>query len=205
MDDEVGGPDDGRPAPAGRRRSAPAPAGAGPGRRAPQASRSDYTGCALWAGGFLVLVIISFAVGVILRPDSDSTDGSEAVTLAGEVADDDAYEVVGRTDEVGDPCVTLRRDGDEVAGQCGFAVDDDETARYTVTSATLEDGTTFVFGPVPDQGVQVRLSLADGSEPVVDVRRSETAGLTWFAYESDQEVDGPAQVLDGNGEPIQVG
>ncbi len=188
-------------------RSAPAAprAGPGPGRRAPQASRSDYRGCALWAGGFLVLVVISFAVGVILRPDSDTTDGSEAVTLAGAVAGDDAYAIVGRTDEVGDPCVTLRRDDEEVTGQCGFAPSGDGAGRYTVTSSTLDDGTTVVFAPVPQQAEQVRITLTDDTEAVVDVRRSESAGFPWFEYETDQDVDGPVDVLDGNGDPIQPG
>ncbi|MGI8939702.1 MAG: hypothetical protein ACR2JF_16105 [Iamia sp.] len=198
----------GQPEPAAARDPRPAPAARptmGPGRRAPQANRGDYTGCALWAGGFLVLVIISFTVGVILRPDSDTTDGSEAVTLASSVAGDDAYEIVGRSDEIGDPCVTLRRDGEEVTGQCGSALDIDEPTRYKVTSTVLEDGTTLVFGPVPGQTEQVRLRLEDGSEPVVDVRRSQTAGFPWFALETDQDIDGPAEMLDGNGDPLRPG
>ncbi len=177
----------------------------GSGRRAPQASRGDYRGCALWAAGFFVLVVISFAVGVILRPDSDTTDGSEAVTLAASVAGDDTYAIVGRTDEIGDPCVTLRRGDEEVTGQCGFSLSGDGAGRYVVTSTVLEDGTTLVFGPVPGPAEGVRLTLDDGSEPTVDVRRSETAGFPWFAYETDHDVDGPAQVLDGNGDPLQPG
>lgn len=204
VDDDGGGPAD-RPEPLDAR---PAPAtrgAAGPGRRSPQASRGDYTGCAIWAGGFLVLVIISFTVGVILRPDSESTDGSEAVTLASSVAGDDAYEIVGRSDEIGDPCVTLRRDGEEVTGQCGSALDIDEPTRYVVTSTVLDDGTTLVFGPAPGQAEQVRLRLEDGSEPVVDVRRSQSAGFPWFALETDQDIDGPAEMLDGNGDLLRPG
>ena len=203
MEDPVG--EDGAAPPPAAPPPRPRGGPTGPGRRAPQASRSDYRGCALWAGGFLLLVIVSFAVGVVLRPDSDTTDASEAVTLAGSVAGDDAYELVGRTDEIGDPCVTLRRDGDEVTGQCGFPPSPDDASRYTVTSSLLDDGTTVVFAPVPPQAEQVRLPLSDGSEPVVDVRRSPSAGITWFTYETDLTIDGPAEVLDGNGAPLTPG
>lgn len=182
-----------RPAP----RSSP---GTGPGRRTQQASRSDYRGCALWAGGFLLLVIISFAVGVVLRPDSDSTDGSEAIALAEDVDGDASYEIVGRTDEVGEPCVTLRQDGDEVTGQCGYtSLDPEGRTRFVVTSSELDDGATVAFGPVPALAEQVRLTLADGSTEVVDIRRSPTLGFSWFMTVTDQGIDGSAELLDAAG------
>jgi hypothetical protein len=36
----------------------------------------------------------------------------------------------------------------------------------------------------------------------VAVRRSDAAGLSWFTYETDQTVAGPAEMLDGNGSPV---
>ena len=202
-DDDPGGVADEAPTPRPAPRSAP---GAGPGRRTQQASRSDYRGCALWAGGFLVLVIVSFAVGVILRPDSDATDGSEAITLSEDVDGDASYEIVGRTDEVGEPCVTLRRDGDEVTGQCGYtSVDAEGRTRFVVTSSELDDGATVAFGPVPALAEQVRLTLADGSTEVVDIRRSPTLGFSWFMAVTDQDIDGSAELLDSVGDVLPPG
>jgi len=170
-------------------------------------------GCGVWALGFLVLAVVSFGVGSVLRPDPDPSAPPDAVTLAGSAADDSRYRLVGRTDESDDPCVTLVRDTDdgegqeEVTGQCGVSASADTEGeagdvRYVVTSSELPDGTTVVFGPVPRQTVTVRLALSDGSEPEVDVRRSEEAGIIWFAYETDQTVSGPAEMLDGNGDAI---
>lgn len=204
-DEQANGPADPTPA---APRPAPGPrpgSGTGPGRRAAQASRSDYRGCSLWAGGFLVLIIVSFAVGVVLRPDSEATDGSEAVTLAGDVGGDGAYTIAGRTDELGDPCLTLRRDGEEVTGQCGSVPDASTPTQYVVTSSLLEDGRTVAFGPVPGLAEAVRLSLADDTEATVDVRRSQTLGFSWFMYVSDQAVVGSAAVLDGDGDLLRPG
>lgn len=191
--------------PSARRPAHRAAPGAGPGRRTQQASRSDYRGCALWAAGFLVLVIVSFAVGVILRPDSDSTDGSDAVTLSEEVAGDGSYDIVGRIDEFDDVCVTLRRDGEEVTGQCGYTIQDaDGDTSFVVTSSTLDDGATVAFGPVPGLAEQVRLTLADGSTEVVDIRRSETLGFSWFMAVVDQDIEGSAELLDAVGDVLPV-
>ena len=170
-----------------------------------QADRSDYLGCGLWALGFLVLVVISFIVGSFLRPDDDGGGGGDvdAVTLVERGEGDSAYVLKGGTDEVGDPCVSLQIDGDEVTGQCGFAAAEGEDAdRYVVTSTELADGTTVVFAPLPRAAESVRLELADGSTPVVETRESETAGIVWFVHESDVEVTGPAEVLDANGERL---
>jgi hypothetical protein len=168
------------------------------------ADRSDYIGCGLWALGFLVLVIVSFVVGSFLRPDDDEGGGNvDEVTLAEGGRGDSAYELKGGVDETGDPCVSLQIDGEEVTGQCGFAVGTgDEADRYVVTSTLLDDGTTVVFAPLPRAAESVRLDMADGSTPEVDARESTTAGVVWFVYESDSEVAGPATVLDADGEPL---
>lgn len=172
--------------------------------RSGKATRRDYTGCGLWALGFLVLVLISFAVGVVLRPDTNPNQGPDAVSLARSVGGDSSYRLVGRTDETEDPCVTLLRGDEEVTGQCGVALSTEtgQVDRYAVTSSELKDGTTVVFGPVPRQAETVRLDLSDGSQPEVAVRRSDAAGLSWFTYETDQTVAGPAEMLDGNGSPV---
>lgn len=170
-----------------------------------RADRSDYLGCGLWALGFVVLVVVSFIVGSFLRPDDDEGGGGDvdAVTLAEGGRGDSAYALMGGTDEAGDPCVSLQIDGDEVTGQCGFAVGTGEDAdRYTVTSTLLDDGTTVVFAPLPRAAESVRLDMSDGSTPQVETRESETAGVVWFVYESESEVAGPAEVLDADGEPL---
>lgn len=169
-----------------------------------QASRSDYLGCGLWALGFLVLVVVSFSVGVALRPDDDP----ETVTLTSGGSGDSAYVLRAHRDEVDDPCVTLHVGGEEVTGQCGSTVDaspdtEDEAGRYVITSSELPDGTTIAFAPVPREAEVVRLTLADGSRPTVEVRTSETTGIAWFAYEADSPVAGPAEVLDGDGDPVR--
>ena len=61
----------------------------------------------------------------------------------------------------------------------------------------------FLNAPVPREAEVVRLSLADGSRPTVEVRTSETTGIAWFAYEADSPVAGPAEVLDGDGDPVR--
>lgn len=183
------------PAPAPRRRPARRSGG--------QASRSDYLGCGLWALGFLVLVVVSFGVGVALRPDGDP----EAVTLTSGGSGDSAWELQAHRDEVDDPCVTLLVDGEEVTGQCGSTVDASGSVegadRYVITSSELPDGTTVAFAPVAREAEQVRLSLVDGSQPTVEVRTSETTGIAWFVYEGDQAVAGPAEVLGGDGDPVR--
>jgi len=171
------------------------------------ASRSDYIGCGLWALGFVVLVVVSFIVGSFLRPDDEEGGGDvDEITLSEGGRGDSAYALKGGVDETGDPCVSLQIDGEEVTGQCGFAVGTgDEADRYTVTSTVLEDGTTVVFAPLPRAAESVRLDMADGSTPEVEARESETAGVVWFVYESESEVAGPAEVLDADGEPLVPG
>lgn len=175
---------------------------------APKADRSDYMGCGLWVGGFLVLVVISFAVGVILRPDSpepNGTIGPDDITLADVGPREGGYRLVGGRDEADDPCVILFRLREEVTGQCGVnqgEADRDEQGRYTITSAELEDGTTAVFGPVPDGTATVVIPLGDGSEPEVAVERNDDADVSFFLHLTDQEVTGSATFLGSDGEPI---
>jgi hypothetical protein len=165
-------------------------------------SRRDYAGCGLWALGFLVLVVVSFSVGVILRPDR----GTPQVTLTSGGAGASAYVLVGTVDEADDPCVQLfpaeggRDEGDELTGQCGLVgAEEGEAPRYRVTSAELADGTTVAFGPVARRAETVRLPLADGSTATARVRQAEGVDLRWFVLELDQPVDGPAEVLDAAG------
>lgn len=184
----------------------------GPGGTA-NVTRREYAGCGLWAAGFLVLVVVSFGVGVALRPDPAPQPGSGSVTLAQNGSGEDAYRLLGSIDEVGEPCVTLVRadGGDTVTGQCGFSIsaeppgEGQEGDRYLVTSTELPGGDTVVFGPVPRQASTVRLHLADGNRPTVPVRRSENAGFSWFVLQTPETVDGPAEMLDGNGQPIRPG
>lgn len=175
---------------------------------APKADRSDYVGCGLWAAGFLVLVIVSFAVGVMLRPDSEQSDiGVQAddITLAHVGADGDGYRLVGDQDEVGDPCVVLFKGKAEVTGQCGYSfgtAERDEEGRYGVTSAELDDGTFVVFAPVPAGTATVTFTLSDGEQADVEVERNESADITFFVYEADRDIEGAATFLATDGETI---
>lgn len=174
------------------------------------ASRSDYIGCGLWAAGFLVLVIVSFAVGVVLRPESDQSDtgvDADSIQLVEVGAEGDGYRLLGDRDEVGDPCVVLFQRRAEVTGQCGFNLgqadrDDDAEGRYSVTSSRLEDDTTVVFGPVPEGTRRVTFALSDGSEADVAVERNQSADVSFFVYESEADVEGSATFLGPDGEPI---
>lgn len=178
---------------------------ASPARGAPRASRQDYLGCGLWALGFLVLVVVSFTVGILLRPDTNDGPGRDGVTLADVGPSAAGYELRGGRDEVDDPCVTLFRDDDEVTGQCGVVLQSDEDpddGHYGVTSTVLDDGTTLVFGPVPPGTATVVLDLDDGTSPRIDVRTSEQGGFDWFVHETDAEVTGPATMLEADGDPV---
>jgi hypothetical protein len=175
---------------------------------APKADRSDYMGCGIWAGGFLVLVIVSFAIGIILRPsppDQEGSIGPDDVTLADVGPRSGGYRLVGGLDEVDDPCVILFRQREEITGQCGLnrgEADRDEEGQYTITSSELEDGTTAVFGPVPAGTRTVVLELGDGSEPEVDVETNDDAEVSFFLYLTEEEVVGSATFLGSDGEPI---
>ncbi len=176
-------------------------------------SGREYLGCGLWMAAFLVLVVLSFTIGLMLRSDG----GPDQATLTTGGAGDSAWVLVGGDDEDGEPCVRLFRPGEEdeegaeITGQCGFTDafdggagrEEEEQRPYLVTSAELADGTTVVFAPVPDGATSVRLHLADGSRPTVDVRRDDDADLSWFLYEAAAAVDGPAQLLDRAGEVIE--
>lgn len=171
-------------------------------------SGREYLGCGLWVAAFLVLVVLSFTIGLRLRPDR----GADRVTLTTGGAGESAWILVGETDEDGDPCVRLFRPGEEdeegaeITGQCDVtdAFDEGgdgegEPRPYVVTSAELPDGTIVVFAPVPDGAASVRLHLADGSQPTVEARRDDDADLSWFLYEATSAVDGPPQLLDSAG------
>jgi hypothetical protein len=175
---------------------------------APKADRSDYMGCGLWVGGFVVLVIISFAVGVILRPDSEQSDlgvQPDDIELADVGPDGEGYRLIGDQDEEDDDCVVLFQRQAEVTGQCGVTLTEEggaEDGRYGVTSSVLDDGTTVVFGPVPEGTNTVTFALSDGTEAEVEVQTNESAGISFFVYETDQEVEGSATFLGTDGEPI---
>jgi hypothetical protein len=185
--------------------AAPAPPRTRPGARGEQASRSDYLGCGLWALGFLVLVCVSFAVGVVLRPEDDPTVDLERVGPAGT-----DYVLQGSIDESLEPCVTLLEDGEEVTGQCGTALgteERDEPGRYAFTSAELSDGSTLAFAPVPRAAETVVVTLADGSTVEGQVKADDELDeqIYWFAIVADQPVaDGTtATLLDVNGNPVE--
>jgi hypothetical protein len=162
-------------------------------------------GCGLWVLGFLVLAVVSFLVGSMLRPDP----GSSEVTLSSGGSGTAAYVLVGSIDELDDPCVQMYRPGEEgeegaeITGQCGVVgAEEGEARRYRITSTELDDGTTVAFGPVPRPAVSVRLTLADGSRRTVATRQADGIDLQWFSVELDQPVEGPAEVLDGNGDVL---
>jgi len=175
---------------------------------APKADRSDYLGCGLWAGGFLVLVVISFAAGVILRPDSEQSDigvQPDDIALAEVGRDGDGYRLIGDQDEAGEPCVVLFQRRAEVTGQCGFSVGTatrEEEGRYAVTSSELEDGTIVVFAPVPPGTAAVTFALTDGEEVEVAVQENESADISFFVHEAEADVEGSATFLGTDGEPI---
>jgi len=179
----------------------PAPSRPGAGRAG--ASRRDYVGCGLWALGFLLLVVVSFSIGVALRPDSGGVD---RVTLASGGSGDSGWQLEGYVDDDRDHCLTLYVDGDETTGQCGATVDAGaEVGRYLITSAPLPDGTTVAFAPLPRQAATVVLDLTDGTTATAEVRISETTDIRWFVHETDSEIAGPARVLDDAGEPLAPG
>lgn len=174
---------------------------------APKADRRDYMGCGLWVGGFVVLVVVSFAVGVILRPspaDQDPSIGPDDITLADVGPRQAGYRLVGGRDEADDPCVYLFHGREEVTGQCGVVLNEAgaDEGRYGITSSELDDGTTVVFGPVPEGARTVVLDLADGSEPEVEVQSNDDADVDFFLYLTDEEVVGAATFLGSDGDPI---
>jgi hypothetical protein len=174
---------------------------------APKADRSDYMGCGLWVGGFLVLAIVSFAVGVILRPSPPEQEGSigpDDITLTDVGPREQGYRLVGGRDEVEDPCVILFKGREEITGQCGVTLEEEgaESGRYGITSSELDDGTTAVFGPVPEGTATVVLELGDGSAPEVDVETNDDADVSFFLYETEEEVVGSATFLGSDGDPI---
>ncbi len=172
-----------------------------------RASRSDYLGCGVWVLGFVVLVCVSFAVGVVLRPDADPK-----VDLARVGPADGDYRLVASIDEANDPCVTLFDGDDEVTGQCGIALgtaEVDDTGRYAFTSAELSDGTTVAFGPVPRAAETVVVELADGSTERAQVHADDglDEDVFWFSLESDEAIaeGSTATLLDLNGNPVTTG
>jgi hypothetical protein len=174
---------------------------------APRASRSDYRGCGLWALGFVALVIVSFSVGVVLRPsppEQNAEIGPDDVTLADVGPRSVGYRLIGGRDEADDPCVYLFKLREEVTGQCGVVLNEEgaDEGRYGITSSELEDGTTVVFGPVPEGARTVVLELADGSEPEVEVQSNEDADVDFFLYLSEEEVVGAATFLGSDGDPV---
>lgn len=170
------------------------------------ASRSDYLGCGVWVLGFVVLVCISFAVGIVLRPEDDPTTDLGRVGPA-----DGDYQLVGSVDEVDDPCVTLFDGDEEVTGQCGVVLESDaeQSGRYGFTSAELSDGTTVAFGPVPRDAASVVVELSDGSRPETPVKVNDDLDqdVYWFALETDLTIaEGTeAVLLDINGNPVTTG
>jgi hypothetical protein len=163
------------------------------------ASRGDYLGCGLWALGIFALVIVSFTVGLALRPGGED-DGS---TIHESGSGNSAYEIKARLDETRAPCLSLRRDGAEVTAQCGFSPQGEGSeGRYEVTSTELPNGTTVVFAPLPPGTAKVRLSLADGTTEEVATRRTDADDITWFVAETKSAVDGPAELLTSDGSPV---
>lgn len=183
----------------------PAP---GPRPGAGKASRSDYAGCGIWAGGFVVLAIVSFAIGIILRPsppEQNATIGPDDITLTDVGPRSEGYRLVGGRDEADDPCVILFKGREEITGQCGVSrgeADRGVEGEYAMTSSVLEDGSTAVFGPVPEGTATVVLELGDGTSPEVEVRTDDGAEVSFFLYETEEEVIGSPTFLGSDGDPI---
>lgn len=164
--------------------------------------RKDYLGCALWMLAFLAVGIGGCAAGLALRPDGGPED-TERVTVARGGSGVSTYELVARTDETGDPCVTLVAGDDDITGQCGYSISGEDNSRYAATSTRRGD-LTIIFGPVPDEVAKVRLRLEDGTRPVVSTQEGESLPGRFFVYEASSPDKGPTELLDESGDPVEI-
>lgn len=173
-----------------------------PGATPVRDKRKDYIGCGLWALAFLIVGIGGCAAGLALRPDAGPKE-TDPTTVARGGRGEGAYELLGRTDETGEPCLTLTAGSEEITGQCGYSVSGTDEIDYKATSTT-RGNTTVIFGPVPDEVVKVRLRLEDGSRPEVRTRNADGLPGRFFVYEADSPDVGPTELLDDASERVRV-
>lgn len=179
----------------------PVPSGA-TGPAEDQQIKSGWGGCGLWAAAFLVVTIGGCAVGLSLRSDPNATQ--KPVTV--EAGAGWTLQVYQDADK--DPCTDLYgeppQEGSDrplLAGQCAYAAvkDPKETPQYKATSVKVDD-LVVVFGPVPTNVKSVRLTLADGSHPVV--RTGDKQGVHYFVHAGEADDQGPTILLDANGNKV---
>jgi hypothetical protein len=145
-----------------------------------------WGGCLLWVLAFVFVVSAGCAVGLVLRPDPDAP---------AEVATGQGWKVQVRNSD-GEECVELVIGGNVRTAQCEFLVD----GEFRVTSYEVGGGLEVVFARVPDGVDRVRLTLADGRRPTIEV--DERKDIRYFVFRADEPVDGPAQLLDEQGDEV---
>jgi hypothetical protein len=145
-----------------------------------------WGGCLLWVLAFVVVVVVGFSIGLVLRPDPDAP---------AQVADGQGWKVEVQNAEDG-KCIRLIIGNTERAGQCEFLVD----GAYRATSYEVGGGQVVVFGTVPDGVASVRLRLEDGSRP--RVRTDEEKDVPYFVYVADGPDRGPTELFDADGNEV---
>ena len=151
-----------------------------------RARLGGWGGCLLWALAFVFVIVAGCSVGLVLRPDPYEP---------AEVANGQGWKVEVHNDH-GDKCVNLVIGNTIRTAQCDFLVE----GEFRATSYEVGGGQVVIFARVPDDADQVRLRLADGSRPVVDVE--EDKDIRYFVYEADGPDKGPTELLDDQGQVI---
>ena len=161
--------------------------------------RSGWGGCALWVVAFLVVTIGGCGVGLALR--GNPHEASKAVSV--EAGDGWIMQVY--KDETKASCAKLvDNKGVLLTEQCAYSTQTDPkhpdaAPTYQATSIEVA-GAVVVFGPVPPDVASVRLTLADGSHPVV--RTGSKDGVSYFVNASPAADRGPTTLLDAKGDPV---
>ena len=146
-----------------------------------------WGGCLLWALAFIFVIAGGCSIGLVLRPDPYEP---------AEVASGQGWQVQVHDDH-GDKCVNLVIGGNVRTAQCDFLVE----GEFRATSYEVGGGQVVIFARVPEGVEKVRLRLADGSRPVVDV--DEKKGIRYFVYVADGPDKGPTELLDAQGKVIE--
>jgi hypothetical protein len=140
----------------------------------------------MWTLVWFVIVLGGCAVGLVLRPDPDAP---------ATVASGQGWKVQVHNED-GDKFVELVIGGKVRTAQCEFLVN----GAFRETSYDVAGGPVVILGRVPDGVERVRLRLADGSRPVVEV--DEKKDVRYFVYEADGPDKGPTELLDAQGDVV---
>ena len=152
-----------------------------------------WGGCALWAAAFVFVVVAGCSIGLVLRPDPSGTSNPTTAATG------DGWSIRVYVDEADDPCTDLFAGNPKVTGQCGY----ESAGAYRITSAQIARGRYVAFAPTPDDAAEVRVTYSDGSERTVPTAKEN--GVRFFAVESPVDVEGPATLLDEDGEVLPLG